>query len=85
MFSRDDVIGTREFTLCDLLDDGINGEQELFDADGNSVGTVDVSIEFEEGEGKQQRSTLSRRFPSPPALFFLFFAANSSSWTSLVH
>lgn len=49
---RDDVIGTCEFTIGDLLDDGINGGYEMVDADGASVGTVNVSINYEAGDGK---------------------------------
>lgn len=51
-YSRDDVIGTTEFTIADLLDDGINGEYEMADADGNSVGNINVNINFEAGDGK---------------------------------
>lgn len=51
-FRRDDVIGTAEFPISDLLDNGINGEYEMMDADGNSVGTVTVNINFEAGDGK---------------------------------
>lgn len=32
--------------------EGINGPVELCDADGNVVGTVNVSVNFEEGDGK---------------------------------
>lgn len=38
--------------IADLLDDGINGEYEMNDADGNSVGTVNVNINFESGDGE---------------------------------
>lgn len=51
VLSRDDVIATTEFVIADLMDDGINGEYEMLDADGNSVGTVGVNINFEEGDG----------------------------------
>lgn len=51
LIRRDDVIGTCEFPICDLLDDGINGEYDMVDADGNSVGKVTVSINFEAGDG----------------------------------
>lgn len=36
--------------ICDLLDDGITGSHELLNADGESVGTVDVNITFEPGD-----------------------------------
>lgn len=50
-FSRDDVIATAEFSIGDLLDDGINEDEvEMCDADGNAVGTVAVNINFEEGD-----------------------------------
>eukprot|EP00177_Eucheuma_denticulatum_P002441 GFKZ01004388.1.p2 GENE.GFKZ01004388.1~~GFKZ01004388.1.p2 ORF type:complete len:133 (+),score=32.25 GFKZ01004388.1:358-756(+) len=48
-FSRDDVIATRELPISEAVE-GMNGDYELFDAEGNSVGTVDVSINFEEGD-----------------------------------
>lgn len=53
---RDDVIATVEFAIADLLDDGINGEFEMSDADGNVVGTVCVNINFEAGDGKSINS-----------------------------
>lgn len=46
---RDDLIGTVEFPISDTVD-GINGEFEMHDAEGNSIGTVDVNINFEEGD-----------------------------------
>lgn len=46
---RDDCIATAEFPLTDAVD-GVNSDVEMFDADGNSVGTVAVSISFEEGD-----------------------------------
>ena len=46
------MIGTAEFNIADLLDDGINGEFDMYDAEGESVGTVSVNLNFEAGEGK---------------------------------
>lgn len=51
-YRRDDVIATVVFPIADLLDDGINGEYEMNDADGNPVGTVSVNINFESGDGE---------------------------------
>lgn len=48
---RDEVLGTVEFTICDLIDDGINGEFEMVDADGESVGQVSVNINYTAGDG----------------------------------
>lgn len=47
--SRDDVIGTVEFPIGDTVS-GINGSFDVKDAEDNSVGTVDVNINFEEGD-----------------------------------
>lgn len=50
---RDDVIATAEFPICDLVDnDGIEGGYDMYDVDGNSVGTVNVNLQYEEGDGK---------------------------------
>lgn len=56
------MIATKEFHISDLLDDGINGEYEMCDADGNSVGTVNVSINFESGDGKCSLFSLFANF-----------------------
>lgn len=86
MRSRDDVVATREFPIADLLDDGINDTVEMFDADGNSVGTVDVNINFEEGDGKSAAPRPARLRPAHSAqqltdcvVLFLFAATQSTS------
>lgn len=38
-----------EFPICDTVS-GINGSFDVKDAEDNSVGTVDVNINFEEGD-----------------------------------
>jgi len=45
------VLGIVEFPISDVLDDGLNGTYEMMDADGNGVGSVEVNINFEEGDG----------------------------------
>ncbi|CAN8070793.1 unnamed protein product [Agarophyton chilense] len=47
---RDDVIGTVEIPIADLLDDGINDDVQICSENGDSVGTVAVNINFEEGD-----------------------------------
>lgn len=54
LYSRDDVVAQAEFDIDSIVGygaDGINESVELLDTDGNSVGTVDISISFEEGDG----------------------------------
>lgn len=48
------MIGTAEFDIGNIVGygaDGINESVEIIDSEGSSIGTVDVSISFEEGEG----------------------------------
>lgn len=59
VISRDDIIATKEFAIADLLDDGINGEYEMYSEDGEPVGTVNVNINYEAGEGKSHPIALA--------------------------
>lgn len=67
------MIATAEFEISDIIGDGINDTVELVDSDGNSVGTVDISITFEEGDGTSPDSYYiftPAQFPITLANFF---------------
>lgn len=66
-----------EFPIADLLDDGINGDYEMADADGNSVGTVSVNINFESGDG----TFLMFSSRTGPVIEFLCFLTHQFSDT----
>ena len=49
--TRDDLIASGEITFASLEEGAFSGDLELTTSDGESVGTVELNIEYEPGDG----------------------------------
>ncbi len=50
-FSRDDLLGSWEIKFGTLEEYAVVGDMDMHNAEGKKIGTIDVSVEYEAGDG----------------------------------